>query len=204
MRRQWGAAAIAVVLTVMAGCGQRDDVGVRYALERQLWHAQLHERRINIAFLHASQRDLTAAIASFEQIVAADPFVQGVPVGWHAGEVTRVRRIVMVSKIALANLYFFAEHYYQAGDAYARALEEDLSLDKELDVRLNLARSLYLAGEEEPLEQQCASIFGEIVDSEDFWSGGFQIKEVFLRLFENLYASVRKSTPSPYRLWTSR
>ncbi|MDH3198510.1 MAG: tetratricopeptide repeat protein [Candidatus Krumholzibacteria bacterium] len=175
-------AAALIVLSATGGCGQRDDVSVRYALERQLWRAQLHERRINIAFLHASQRDLASAIEAFEQIVAVDPFAAGAPVAWRADEVARVRRIVMVSKIALANLYFFAERYYSAGDAYARALQEDLTLENALDVRLNLARSLYLAGEEESLEQQCGAIFREIVDSEDFWGGGFQIREVFLRL----------------------
>ncbi len=184
MRTRSALVAIALTLSALVvGCRAQDDVYARYTLERRLWKAQVHERKINIGFLKASQRDLGFAIDAFNEVVAYDPLVVYDTRGWDPKVVRDIKRIRVASKIALANLYFLSERFHSASDFYARTLEEtDLDLQHRLDVRLNLARTMYLAGEPDPVEQQCAQIFREIAESEDFWSGNHRLKDVFLNI----------------------
>ena len=97
-------------------CGSHDDVAARYRLERLLWKAQLHEREINISFIQASQRGLFRATEAFNQIVANDPLSDPGSHDWDPAVVSDIERIQIVSKIALANLYFLSEQYYDAGE----------------------------------------------------------------------------------------
>lgn len=168
---------------LIASCRSYDDLSARYTLERKLWEAQVHERQININFLRASQRDMSLAIQAFNNVVAFDPLAGRSTAGWDQSVVEDIKRIQVVSKIALANLYFLSERYYEAVDFYARTLEEsDLSFEKRLDVRLNLARTLYLAGESQSLEVNCARIFKDIAESDYFWAGESPLKDVFLNI----------------------
>lgn len=169
------------VLFLLPACRSRDDIHARYTLERKLWKAQVQERKINIAFIKASQRDLELAIQEFNDVVAYDPLVIYDTRGWDHRVVRDIRRIQIVSKIALASLYFLSEQYYLAGDFYERILDEaDLELQRRLEVQLDLVKSLYFAGEEEELEKNCAAIFRDIVESDEFWGGGVELKDVFL------------------------
>ena len=168
---------------LVTSCRSYEDVSARYTLEQKLWEAQVYERRININFLRASQTDLTLAIRAFNNVVAFDPFAGRSTDGWDAAVVGDIKRMQVVSKIALANLYFLSERYYDAGDFYARTLDEsDLGFEKRLDVRLNLARTLYLAGESQSLEVNCARIFKDIAESDYFWAGGSALKDVYLNI----------------------
>ncbi len=177
---------IAILLLVgmsLAACGTREDVSARYRLEKLLWKAQLHEREINIAFLQASQRGLILATDAFNQVLAVDPLTQPQADQWDPAVVADIRRIQMVSKIALANLYFLGEQYYDAGEYFNSSLRwSDLSFANKLDIRLNLARTMYLAGETDSLQNHCAILFEQISSSDLFWSGGVQLKEVFLQV----------------------
>ena len=164
-------------------CRSYEDITARYTLERKLWDAQVHERKININFLRASQRDLFLAIQAFNDVVSYDPLAGRSTERWDPVVVQDIKRIQIVSKIALANLYFLSEQYYDAGDFYARTLKEsELSFEKSLDVRLNLARTLFLAGESQSLEVNCARIFKDIVESDYFWAGQSALKDVFLNI----------------------
>jgi len=164
-------------------CRSHEDVAARYALEQKLWAAQAYERKININFLRASQRDLHLAIRAFNDVVIYDPLAGPSTDGWDPAVVRDIKRIQVVSKIALANLYFLTEQYYDAGDFYSRTLDEsDLSFEKRMDVRLNLARTLYLAGESQSLELNCARIFKDIAESDYFWAGESSLKDVFLNI----------------------
>ena len=175
--------AAAIAALVLPGCRSHDDVNARYSLERMLWKAQIQERKINIAFIRASQRDLALAIEHFNAVAAFDPLAAGVPDGWDPGVVADIRRIQLVSSIALANLYFLGELYNEAGDTYAHALgEPDLGFDKLLDIRLNLARTLYLSGDSDVLEKNCEAIYAEINGNDRFWSGEQQVADVFLSI----------------------
>jgi tetratricopeptide (TPR) repeat protein len=169
------------IALLVSGCRSRDDIQARYTLERKLWKAQVQERKINIAFIRASQQDLELAVEDFNEVVAYDPLVIYNTEGWDPRVVRDIRRIQIVSKIALASLYFLGEQYYLAGDFYERTLDEaDLEFQRRLEVQLDLVKSLYFAGEEEELERNCAAIFRDIVESDDFWAGGFELKDVFL------------------------
>lgn len=173
MKRRYAIVAL-LLLTfgLCLSCRNFEDVAARYVLEQKLWNAQTHERKININFLRASQKDLHLAIEAFNEVVAANPLA-GRPIAqWDEAVVQDIQRIMIVSKIALANLYFLSERYHDAASFYDRTLEEsDLAFDRRLDVRLNLARTLYLAGEARALETNCSQIFKEITESEYFWAG---------------------------------
>jgi len=175
------ALVMAGLVVFVNGCRTHDDVHARYTLERLLWKAQVQERKINIAFIRASQRDLALAIDLLSEVVAYDPLSMYDTSDWDPGVAGDIRRIRLVSRIALANLYFLSEQYREAGDFYTNTLKEaNLDFQKQLDVRLNLVRTVYLTGESDMLEQQCAAIFEELNDSEDFWAGKFPLKDVFL------------------------
>ena len=179
-----GSARITLVLTgalLAAGCHSHEDVHARYSLERLSWRAQVQERKINIAFIKASQRDLALAIELLNDVVAYDPLSEYDTGAWDPKVVDDIRRIRLTSRIALANLYFLSEQYQQAGNFYARTLKDaTIDFKRELDVRLNLVRTVYLTGETDLLEEQCAAIFDEIDQSDDFWAGKFALQDVFL------------------------
>lgn len=178
-RRMWLLAG--GLLLSIVGCRTNEDVHARYTLERLLWKAQVQERKINIAFIKASQRDLTLAIDYMSEVVAYDPLAAHDTQGWNSGIIDDIRHIRLVSRIALANLYFLSEQYQEAGDFYTRSLNDaNIDFKKQLDVRLNLVRTVYLTGESDLLEEQCAAIYEEIDQSKDFWSGKFPLKDVFL------------------------
>ncbi len=172
-----------LICLFLAACSTHEEVGERYRLEKLLWKAQLHEREINIAFLQASQRGLILATEAFTQVLADDPLTNPRAAGWDGDVVRDIERIQIVSKIALANLYFLGEQYYDAGEYYNRTLRRpDLGFGNKLDIRLNLARTMYLAGETDSLRSHCAVLFEQINNSELFWSGGIRLKEVFLQV----------------------
>jgi TolA-binding protein len=175
-------ALLLLVLTFsVAGCRRHDDIYARYLLERMVWKAQVQERKINIGFIKASQRDLTRATDMFMEITAYDPLAGGNTMDWDPRVVADIRRLRLVSRIALANLYFLGEHYREASDTYVKTLgDESLEFNKKLDVRLNLARTMYLSGESELLEKQCAAIYEDIASNEQFWSGEVDLPDVFL------------------------
>jgi tetratricopeptide (TPR) repeat protein len=177
--------AVLVVGTALlaTGCRTHTDIHSRYTLERKLWQAQKEERKINIGFVRASQKSIAAAIRDFNLVVDYDPLSIHSTGDWDPNVIGDIRRIQIVSRIALANLYFLNESYHAAGDFYSRALgDADLDFQKKLDVRLDLARSMYLAGESDLLESNCALIFEEILQSEDFWQARFELKDIFLSI----------------------
>ena len=144
----------------LAACGTHEDVAARYRLEKLLWKAQLHEREINISFLQASQRGLILATEAFTRVLADDPLADPRAAGWDRDVVRDIKRIQIVSKIALANIYFLSEQYYNAGELYNRTLRwPDLGFANKLDIRLNLARTMYLAGETDSLRNHCSVLF---------------------------------------------
>jgi tetratricopeptide (TPR) repeat protein len=180
---RWIAVLLLCAVAMTAGCRTREDVYARYVMERKLWKAQVQERKINIGFVKASQRDILQAIEEFNKVVDYEPLARYDTSDWSPQVVADIRRLRIVSRIALANLYFLSEQYRAAGDSYARTLNDtELDFARQLDVRLNLARTLYLAGESDLLESNCAEIFKEITESKEFWAGGFQLKEVFLSI----------------------
>jgi tetratricopeptide (TPR) repeat protein len=177
--------AVLVVGTALlaAGCRTHTDIHSRYTLEQLLWKAQKEERKINIGFIRASQKSIAAAIRGFNLVLDYDPLSVHNAGDWDPKVVGDIRRVRLVSRIALANLYFLSESYHAAGDFYSRIVNDtELDYRKKLDVRLDLARSMYLAGESELLESNCALIFEEIVQSEDFWQGRFELKDIFLSI----------------------
>lgn len=183
MRRVVHLCVAAALLAALSGCGNREDVAMRYAIEQQLWQAQLLERKININFVRADEHDLQQAIAAFVQLSNVDPFAGRSTAGWDPKVKDDIERLLTVSKIALANLYFLGERYYDAGDEFERTLEDPaLGYRSSLDARLNLARSMYLAGEEGALEQHCKRLFDDISNSDLFWRGGIDLKEVFINV----------------------
>jgi len=173
--------ALAGLVLATAGCRSHEEVHARYTLERLSWRAQVQERKINIAFIKASQRDLALAIERLNDVVAYDPLSQYDESDWDPAIVRDIRRIRLASRIALASLYFLSEQYQEAGDFYKRTLEDaTIDFKRQLNVRLNLVRTVYLTGETELLEEQCAAIFEEIDQNEDFWAGRFALQDVFL------------------------
>lgn len=169
-----------VGLVALVGCRSQDDVRARYELERNLWRAQLHQRQINLNMLSVSQNDLSMAIAAFDRVVSYDPLRMSAD--WDPAVTADIRRIRIVSKIALANLHFLNERYYRAGDFYVKALDENLAFRPSMDARLGLARSLYLAGEEDSLTAHCTAIFEDINASKEFWAGRQRLPEVFINI----------------------
>jgi TolA-binding protein len=176
-------AILVAASALLAACGTHEDVAERYRLEKLLWQAQLHEREINIAFLQASQRGLILATEAFTNVLAYDPLEDPRSARWDPVVVRDIERIQLVSKIALANLYFLGEQYYDAGEFYNRSLRwPELGFNNELDIRLNLARTMYLAGETDSLRNHCEVLFRQINESRAFWGGGVRLKEVFLQV----------------------
>ncbi len=182
-RTSFALVGAAIAAVALPGCRSHDDVNARYSLERMLWKAQVQERKINIAFIRASQHDLALAIEHFNAVADFDPLAAGVPVGWDPGVVDDIRRIQLVSSIALANLYFLGEQYNEAGKAYAQTLgAPNLDFDKLLDIRLNLARTMYLSGDSDVLERNCEAIYSEIRGNNRFWSGEQEIADVYISI----------------------
>jgi len=167
---------------VLGGCTQRDDVRARYELERRLWQAQLLERRININFVRASQGDIALAIDAFSFVVNSDPLSAPGAADWDESVTSDIRRIQLTSTLALANLYFLARRYREAGSVYTQSLNDDMDFRTSLDARLGVARSLYLAGDEDALESQCRSIFDDMAENPAFWESTGDVPEVFLNV----------------------
>ena len=175
------AVVMAALVLAVTGCRSNEEVHARYTLERLSWKAQVQQRKINIAFIKASQRDLALAIQLLSDVVAYDPLSQYDTSGWNSRVVDDIRRIRLASRIALANLYFLSEQYGEAEDFFARLVNDaGLDFQKELEVRLDLVRTVYLTGETELLEEQCTAIFRELEESRDFWAGKFPLQDVFL------------------------
>lgn len=173
--------AIAALVPLAAGCAGDDGVLARYRLEQKLWRAQFYQRRINISVVRASQKDTRLAIASFDDLLANDPLADPSAEGWSPGVVDDIRAIQLVSRVALANLYFLSERYADAGTMYERTLAaSDVGIGSVLEARLGAARSMYLAGESSAVMRQCAEIFRQISTSEEFWSGDFVPDPVFV------------------------
>ena len=170
-------------LLVLAGCSSREDIRVRYELERMMWRAQFHQRRVNIAFMGASTRDLQQAIQSYRRVVAADPFAGGAHADWSPGVVEDIRELLVTARVALANLYFATERYTDAGTLYTETLElGSMNFKDVLDVRMSAARASYMEGDERSVIDQCAKIFRDVQNSPEFWSREGAVDEVFLNI----------------------
>ncbi|HEX5133260.1 MAG TPA: tetratricopeptide repeat protein [Candidatus Krumholzibacteria bacterium] len=166
-----------------AGCSSQDGALARYRLERDLWNAQVYERRINISFLRGAGADTQKAISAFRYVLAQDPLAAPGAAGWDAAVVNDIREIQVVSRLALATLYFVSERYADAGTLYRETLESSqLSPSRSLDARLGVARSLYLTGETDAVLEQCAAIFAELVENPAFWARPRRIDPVFLNV----------------------
>jgi tetratricopeptide (TPR) repeat protein len=174
-----------LVVTVLfgTGCQSRDDIAARYTLERKLWRAQMQERKINIAFLRASQQGLYQATLAFEDLLSYDPLAAAAVADWDPDVVKDIRRIQISSKIALANLYFLSEQYHSAGEYYKRTLDDPaVAFSTRLDMRLNLARSLFMSGETDSLRTHCADLFAAVIASDEFWDGDIALKDIFMQV----------------------
>jgi tetratricopeptide (TPR) repeat protein len=172
---------VAALLPLFLACTDQADVLARYRLEQKLWRAQFYQRRINISVVHASQNDTRYAIAAFDSVLTDNPLSSPKAASWRPEVVADIKRIHLLSRVALASLFFLSERYTDAGKMYERTLEAgDASLATSLDARLGAARSMYLAGESTEVMRQCAEIFQEISTSEDFWSGRFAPDPVFV------------------------
>lgn len=181
MTRRPALLCAAVALTLAVGCGGYHDVLARYRLEQKLWRAQFYQRRINISVVRASREDTRLAIASFDAVLADDPLASPEAAGWRPDVVADIDRIHLSARVALANLYFLSERYTDAGRMYERTLEIGTTeLGGALQARLGAARSMYLAGENGAVMEQCAEIFRQISASEEFWSGRFVPDPVFV------------------------
>jgi TolA-binding protein len=175
-------AAIAVLLAGTA-CQQHDGVRARYELERMLWRAQYHQRRINIAFMHAARGDTRMAIEAYRAVVARDPLAAPGAATWDPAVTADIRRVQMSARIALAHLYFLGERYADAGTMYEETIRlGSMTLRDELDARLGVARSLYMTGESDAVLEQCALVFRDVSQNPDFWSGRFDVDDVLLNI----------------------
>lgn len=180
MRRAW---IICLLLPVLAGCSSYEDIRVRYRLEQMLWRAQLHQRRINIAFLGAHTRDTKNAIAAYRLVVAADPFASGDRPDWDPGVSSEIRELQVSARVALANLYFLTERYADAGTLYTETLQMGAMGFKDvLDARMGAARSSYMEGDNQGVIEQCARIFREVEARPEFWAGDGDIEGAFLNI----------------------
>lgn len=175
-------AALMLVLPVFAGCTSNDDILARYRLEQKLWRAQFYQRRINIAVVRASQKDTRLAIAGFDAVLADQPLASPEASAWRPDVVADIRSIHTSARVALANLYFLSERYFEAGKMYEKTLEAGLGLGNEVDARLGAARAHYLAGETSGVTQQCAEMFRHVSQADEFWSGKFVPDDVFMTI----------------------
>jgi TolA-binding protein len=133
--------------------------------------------------MRASRSDTENAIAAFHRILDDNPLDRPGAAQWDPAVVHDIHEIEIVSRIALANLYYLSERYADAGSFYRETLEAgELSLDRSLEARLGVARSLYLAGETSAVMEQCAEIFRELSDDPAFWSGERDVDPVFLNV----------------------
>ncbi len=181
MTRAWMLAFLA--LTTVTACAPVDGVLARYRQERQLWHAQFYERRINISFVQGSAQDIRFATAAFQKLLADDPLSNPAAASWDPEVRRDIRQLRVSSQIALANLYYLSARYADAGSLYQQTLNAgDMSLENTLETRLGAARSLYLAGDSDAVMQQCAAIFRELQDNPEFWSHDRDINDVFLNV----------------------
>lgn len=172
-----------LALVLICGCSSHEDVRVRYELERMLWRAQFHQRRVNIAFMGASGRDTRQAIEAYRRVVAADPFASGPREGWDPAVTDDIRAVLVSARVALANLYFATERYTDAGTLYAETLELGaMNFKDALEARMGAARASYMEGDQARVIAQCAKIFREVRESPAFWSGESAIDEVFLNI----------------------
>ncbi|HEU4928205.1 MAG TPA: tetratricopeptide repeat protein [Candidatus Krumholzibacteria bacterium] len=182
MTRRHRLAALAIALPVLSGCASNDDILARYRLEQKLWRAQFYQRRINISVVRASQKDTRLALAAFDAVLADQPLSSAESSGWRPEVVADIHAIHTSARVALANLYFLSERYFEAGKMYEQTLEAGLGLGGQLEARLGAARAHYLAGETSGVMQQCAEMFRQVSESEDFWSGKFLPDEVFMTI----------------------
>jgi tetratricopeptide (TPR) repeat protein len=175
-------AALVLALPVLAGCTSNDDILARYRLEQKLWRAQFYQRRINISVVRASQKDTHLAIAAFDAVLADEPLSSPQASNWRPNVVADIRAIHTSARVALANLYFLSERYFEAGKMYEKTIEAGLELGGEMEARLGAARAHYLAGETTGVMQQCAEMFRHVSESDEFWSGKFVPDEVFMTI----------------------
>ncbi len=174
---------LVLLALLLSGCGSGEDLRARYSLERDLWNAQRIERRINIDLQGASEREIKFAIRAFEGIVAKADLEGKDLKGWDPGVIKDIKRIGVLSKIALANLYFITDKYYLAESYYKSSLDdENLPFMSRMNARLNLARSFYLMGSQDSLRIECEAIFRDIVGEEDFWRSRARINDSFLNI----------------------
>jgi TolA-binding protein len=172
-----------LVLPVLAGCTPHEDIRTRYELERMLWNAQFHQRRINIAFMGAHTQDTRRAIDAYRQVVAADPFAEGPRTDWDPAVSADIRALGVSARVGLANLYFLTERYADAGTLYAETLELGAMNFKDiLDARMGAARSSYMEGDNAAVIEQCARIFREVQASPEFWGGKGELDDVFMNI----------------------
>jgi TolA-binding protein len=171
------------LLSLLVACTSTEGPVARYRLEQRLWRAQFYQRRINISFLRASQRDMQMAIAAFRDVLDSDPTAAPGAASWDQAVVDDIRDMQVVSRIALANLYFLSERYRDAGSLYQQTLAlGDLSLDRALEAQLGAARSLYLSGETSEVMELCAEIFRELSENPAFQNGEASIDPVFMNV----------------------
>lgn len=174
--------AVCALLPALA-CAPVDGPLARYRLEQKLWKAQFYERRINISLMRASQRDTRLAIAAFHDVVGSDPLADPRASSWDGVVVDDIRNIQVVSRMALASLYFRSERYADASTLYRETIDiADLPLDHSLEARLGAARSLYLTGETTAVMEQCAAIFRELSQNPVFVGGESAIDPVFMNV----------------------
>jgi TolA-binding protein len=172
-----------LLLPLLAGCTRHDDIRARYEIERLLWQAQFFQRRVNIAFLSGSTRDLQQAIEAYRRVVAADPFARGAHDAWDPAVAADIRGLEVSARVALANLYFATDQYADAGTLYAETLQlGSLNFKDMLDVRMGAARVSYMEGDNPGVIEQCATIFHDVQASPEFWSGSGYIDDVFLNI----------------------
>jgi TolA-binding protein len=172
-----------LLLPLLAGCSSHDDVRVRYDIERMLWHAQFYQRRVNIAFVSGSTRDMQQAIEAYRRVVAADPFAGETHSDWDPAVAADIRGLMVSSRVALANLYFATERYADAGTLYAQTLQlGSLNFKDVLDIRMGAARVSYMEGDSRNVIDQCARMFREVESSPEFWKGKGNIDDVFLNI----------------------
>ena len=182
MSRSRSLAALAAALPLLAGCTSNDDILARYRLEQKLWRAQFYQRRINISVVRASQKDTRMALAAFDAVLADQPLSSPESSSWRPEVVADIRAIHTSARVALANLYFLSERYFEAGDMYEKTIEAGLGLGNEVDARLGAARAHYLAGETSGVMRQCAEMFRQVSEADEFWSGKFVPDDVFMTI----------------------
>ncbi|MDH4037342.1 MAG: tetratricopeptide repeat protein [Candidatus Krumholzibacteria bacterium] len=180
MRR---ATPLLLLLALATACAPTDGLLARYHMEQKMWRAQFYQRRIKISFLRASRHDMQMAIAAFRDVLGSDPTATPAAAAWDAVVREDIRNMMVVSRIALANLYFLSERYADAGTLYQQTLElGDLSLDRSLEARLGAARSLYLSGETSEVMALCAEIFRELAQNPVFQTGENEVDPVFMNV----------------------